>query len=211
MTTPEREDERRRHRLLLLLGSAVLVLLLGVLLGYVVLGQDPAEGTGGPRAAGVPQPVLVQPSSRPGSRPSEPPVVVEGTGQAASQRSSSTGTAQTGTGATLVATSRVVGQVAPGRPATLDLTLTNPGARAVQVMTVSARITSVAGRAPSAGPACSTSWYDVGSFTGPTTVPSLGSATVRLAITFDDSPTVNQDSCKGARYTYAYRVEARQV
>jgi hypothetical protein len=190
MTSPEHEDDRRRRGLLVLLVIAVLLVLLGILSWYPGFGSGKAAGTTRPTAARTPGPVVV--------RPSPEAVAVEGTG-------TSTGTARTGLGTPLVATSQVVGEVAPGAPATLVLTLTNPAPRPVRVMAVSARITSVAASA------CSTSWYDVGSFAGPTTLPGHGVATVRLRVTFLDSPTVNQDGCKGASYTYGYRVEAIQA
>jgi hypothetical protein len=192
MTSPEREDDRDRRGLLVLLVLAVLLVLLGILFGYLGFGSSRAEDTDRATAVRTRAPAIV--------RPSPAAVAIEGTG-------TSSGTAQTGLGTPLLASSEVLGEVAPGAPATLVLTLTNQAPRAVQVMTVSARITSVS----TATSACSTSWYDVGSFTGPTILPGHGVATVRLPVTFFDSPTVNQDGCKGARYTYGYRVEAIQA
>ncbi len=216
MATEEREDDRRRRGLLLLLLAAVLLLLLlGLLLGYFAFGRDVAGGTGRPQAAGTPRPAAVQPSAAAGIRPSQAPVIVDGTGQAVAQPDGTTGsTSATGNGTALtspgplVTSSRVIGTVGPSNPATLLLVLSNPGQSAVRVTALSAQVTAVAGSPTPGAPDCSKDWYHVAPFSGSRTIAPGGQATIELAITFDDLPAVNQDSCKGARYTYTYRAVA---
>jgi hypothetical protein len=85
----------------------------------------------------------------------------------------------------------------------------NPSRRDLVVNGVEARVVSVA---PKDGRAsCSASWYQVEPFGG--SLELLAGATVHLvlAVRFVDLPDVNQDACKGARYTFAFDVRARQV
>lgn len=208
MSTDAREDDRRRRGVVLLLVGAVLLLLLGLLGGYVLFGGDAATG-----ANGVPTPTrpsAVLPSGDPVTRPTGPPVVVDGGGQAVAEPSADAGggSAEAADGSGLATSSRVVGDVAPGSPASLVISLGNPGSAPLVVTAVSARVTSVAG--PTPGAPCSVDWYEVEPFRGSRAVPAGGSTTVELAVVFVDSPTVNQDGCKGATYAYTYRVEARQ-
>jgi hypothetical protein len=211
MSTDELEDDRRRRGLfLLLLLGAVLLLLMGLLGGYVLFGRGSASGAGQVVSPGVNGPSLVRPSGDAATRTSgQPVVVVEGGGQAVAQATaeSGSGTAGSGRGSPLATSSRVVGAVAPGVPAKLLLTLTNPGATPVVIVSVTARVTSVESRAET-GPSCSVDWYRVESFRGARAVPAGGIMTIELPVQFVDVPDINQDNCKGATYAYAYRVIA---
>jgi hypothetical protein len=194
------EEDRRRRGLLVLLVGAVLLLVLGFLGGYLALRPQASGATqGSPRA-----------SARPSASPSVSPVVVDGTGQAVSQPARQgpvgRGEAVSRGGTELRVSSQVLGRVGPGTPATLVLTITNPDGSAVVLTGATARVTDV-----TSARACSPGWYDVGSFHGGRALGPHATTTITLRITFADSPTVNQDGCKGARYSYRYQVEARQA
>ena len=60
----------------------------------------------------------------------------------------------------------VQGQVAPGRSATLVVTIANPNSQDILVTSVTGSVTSVTSAGQAGKPACSTSWYQVGTFTG---------------------------------------------
>jgi hypothetical protein len=213
MTTPaQHEEDRRRRGLLVLLLAAILLLLLGFLGGYLVLGPDTSGA-----AQATPTSLHVPPGVLPVESPSGVPAVLDGTGQAVTEAAGVGTRAATGHGEAvsrmglpLVVASKVVGRVGPGTPATLVITVTNPDTSGVVLTGATARITSVTSAASTTGPACSPGWYAVGTFSGVRPLGPLASTTVELRITFDDSRSVNQDSCKSARYAYAYRVEARK-
>jgi hypothetical protein len=105
----------------------------------------------------------------------------------------------------------LTGQLGPGSPAALLVTITNPNSQSVEVTSVSGAVTSVATGSLPGRATCSASWYHVAAFTGSRTVARNSSTTVPLAVTFDDVPTTNQDNCKGALFSYSFTAQARQA
>lgn len=219
MTTPAHEDDRRRRGFLLALFGGALLLLLGLFGGWLAFGDT---GTASPRAlGGSPSPspssgvTVVLPTPQPGASPSSAPVVGTTEGQPASEdvdrSGNGNGNGSSNPGHPLSVSGEVNGSVGPGTPATLVVTITNPNNQAVVLTSVGGAVTSVTSAGQAGKPACSVSWYHVGSFAGARTIARNSSTTVSLPVTFDDLPTVNQDNCKGAQYTFSFTAQARQA
>lgn len=198
------EDEPHRGIGLAVLGGALLVAM-GLYGGWLVFGGSAARGT----AADLLGSTSTKTSS--GGEVLQVPVlstsgtVVQGQAAPATQGN---GGAQ---GHTLTVTAVMAGQVGPGSPASLLVTITNPNSQAVEVTSVSGTVTSVTTGTLSGQVACSASWYHVTPFTGSRTVARNGSTVVALPVTFDNSPATNQDNCKGATFTYSFTAQARQA
>jgi len=213
MTHPAYDEQDRRRRGLLVALGAVVMLLLGILSGWLAFGEQgrAVSQPRGPRP--TPSAGAVLPSGAAQSRPTAPPgpVVVTGSGEAQSRAGRTReGDGVTVAGDELVVSGRVAGSVGPGQEAELVITISNASRRPVVVTAVTGRVTAVTSGGAADKPACSASWYRVGSFAGSTAVAPEASTTVSLGLTFDDLSTVNQDNCKGARFTYTFTAMARQ-
>jgi hypothetical protein len=99
----------------------------------------------------------------------------------------------------------VLFRVGPGVPARLLVTVGNPLAEAVVLTAAQARVTSTSASS------CRTEWYRVGPFSGTRTVEPRGETTLELPVTFVNEGDVNQDACKGARYSFTVDVRGRQA
>jgi hypothetical protein len=115
--------------------------------------------------------------------------------------------------------SGAVSGLAPGKPVQLDVIVDNSANnQALQVTGVSGTVGTPTGAgAPSTGrPACSSAWatvtpYSFKSGMTPIVAPAGGRATVSLTVTFNDSPTINQDTCKGATFPIALSGTGQQA
>ena len=203
------EDRPHRGTGLAVLGGALLVAM-GLYGGWLVFG--------GPAPSGGAADLLGSASSAKSSTGSEvlqvPVLTTGGTavqGQAAPAAQGGNGNGGNPPGHAITVTAVLTGQLGPGSPASLRVTITNPNSQAVEVTSVSGAITSVVTGTLPGRMACSASWYHVEPFTGSQPVARNGSITVPLRVTFDDVPTTNQDNCKGARFTYSFTAQARQA
>jgi hypothetical protein len=213
MTSPAYEEDRHPRGFLVALLGGVLLLLLGLFGGWLAFGADQSANH---QALGVsPSPkassgvTVVLPAQQEAGQP----VTQGGGGTVVTSNSSnsSAGGSSSNPGHPLVVSGTVVGSVAPGSPAHLVVTISNPNNQAVLLTSVSGAITSVASAGLAHKPVCSASWYHVASFSGSRTIAKSSSTSVELQVTFDDLPTVNQDNCKGAQYTYSFTAQARQA
>ena len=203
-------DTRPRGGFGVALLGGVLLLLLGVYGGWLLFGPPVSQAE---QVDSLPRAVVVQVPVQSGttlgggavrggeSSPQVAPTAPNGSGNGGGS----------GNGHTIAVTGVVSGSLGPGSPATLLVTITNPNNQDVVVTSVTASVTSVAPGALAGKPACSLSWYHVGSFSGSRTVAKNSSATIGLPLTFTDVPSTNQDNCKGASYTYSFTAQARQA
>jgi hypothetical protein len=185
------EDSRRRSVLWLVLGAGLVAAL--ALPSWVVMGG--ADGAAGSKP--VPSPT---PSTDPSASLAAP--------QAAGGNGQGNGGNQ---GHPITLSGVVQGQVAPGGTAPLVVTIANQNNQDILVTSVTGSVTSVTSAGQTGKPACSTSWYRVGSFAGSLRVHKNASGTVMLPVSFLNAPAVNQDNCKGARYTFSFTAQATQA
>jgi hypothetical protein len=216
MTTPAFEEDRHRRGFLLALLGGVFLLLLGVFGGWFAFGSDRGVSPQALSVSASPEATsdvtVVLPAQQAAGRPSSSPVTQGGGGAVTTEsNSSSAGGGSSNAGHPLVVSGTVVGTVGPGSPARLGVTIDNPNNQGVILTSVSGTISAVSSAGISGKPVCSVSWYHVGSFVGPRTIPKNSSTSVDLPVTFDDLPSVNQDNCKGAQYTYTFTAQARQA
>lgn len=230
MTRPElyEEEEERRRRVVFwfFLGTVLVVLLFTS--GWLAMGGARPESD-----------ASAKPSSTSASSPAPTGNVVVGGPQAGQQSTTTGGTltapqaaggngqgnngngngnggsnGSTGggnAGHAITVSGVVQGQVAPGRSATLVVTISNPNNQDILVTSVTGSVTSVTTGHQAGKPACSTSWYQVGSFSGSLRIAKNANGVISLPVTFLNSPNVNQDNCKGAQYTFSFTAEARQA
>lgn len=200
-STEERDRRRRRPLFVLLLVSLLLGAGLGLLLDELL--ERGGQGTSPTAAAPVRSPA-----------PTDVQVVTplpQQANQAADVVRASRGTtagrlaARTATLPDLLLQGTVDGEVGPGTPATLLVTVRNPSARGLRVTGLDGRVVSVQ---QAAAGGCSAGWYHVGSFAGDLLLGAGARATVRLPVTFDDLPDVDQNGCRGAQYAFSYTVRA---
>ncbi|MBK5306269.1 MAG: hypothetical protein JJD92_06225 [Frankiaceae bacterium] len=112
---------------------------------------------------------------------------------------------------TIVVTGAVSGAPAPGHTAVLNVSVDNSKNQAIYVRTVNAAVTAVTSAGNNLKPTCLKTWYQISSFSGSQYVAAGATALVPLTITFLDNPTVNQDNCKGATYSFSYTATADQA
>lgn len=129
-------------------------------------------------------------------------------GNASSKGGGNSGSSQ---GHSLDVTGTVVGPVAPGRTASLAVTLTNPNSQAILVSTVSGTITAVTSGSLPGRPTCDKNWYSLGTYTGSLRLESGARTTVQLPLVLANLSDVNQDNCKGATFTYTFSAAAQQA
>jgi hypothetical protein len=207
MTRPVRyeEEEERRRRLAswVLFGTVlVVVLFLG---NWLATGANrPDAATQGPAASPTPTTSIGVGIGRPqaGSSPTS--------GTAVSDSSANNGNGGN-PGHPLTVTGVVQGMLAPNAPATLVVTIGNPNSQDILVTSVSGSVTSVTSAGDTGKPACSTTWFHVGSFSGSLLITKNHSGTVSLPVTLDNFATVNQDNCKRSTYTFSFTAQARQA
>jgi hypothetical protein len=193
----EERDRRRRLPFVLLLVGVLVGALVALGLDELLEAAPTRVTTAAPRPAatsGAPQVQVVVPEPQ------------QGRAEAAAVRGTSVAGGEGVTAAPVLhVTGAVAGDVAPGVPATLVVTVENPSRTDARVTGVSADVVGVQRSGPGA---CSSSWYGIASYTGDLVVPSGASRDVRLRVTLADLPDVNQDGCKGARYTFRFAVAA---
>ena len=91
------------------------------------------------------------------------------------------------------------------------VSLRNRERRDVVVTSVRASVLSVTTAGAAGGPRCRPEWYRIAGFTGRRAVARGATERVELRVTFLDDPTVDQDDCKGARYSYSISASARSA
>lgn len=111
----------------------------------------------------------------------------------------------------LTLTGTVSGQLAPGLPRVLVVTVDNAKNQAVYLKSVTAIIQSVAAGPNPSKPACNKAWFTVGSFSGSQFIGQGLKGQVQLPLTLVNLPNTNQDNCKGAAYSVAFTAIADQA
>jgi len=139
-----------------------------------------------------------------------PPPALGGGGVTGTAEKGGNGQGADNPGHPITVTGSVVGTLRPGQPAAVDVTVRNDNRQPIVVTSVTAVVTSVA-PGPLAGPACTSGWYTVGTFTGTQTIARRASGVVSLPIALVDLPAVNQDSCQGATLQLRFTAQARQA
>jgi hypothetical protein len=238
MATPAAEQERdRRRRRALWLWFVVAALLVGGLGSWGVveltrpssdqasrLNPDGPEGQPTPSASPAPGVALGTPAPVVGSG-SYPGTGAPGSGGMGSGHSGTGSPAVVGQvgnplpvlglplppGHAIKVSGAVTGEVGPGRPATLVVTIRNPNNQDILVTSVTGKVTTVATGSDATKQACQVSWYSIGSFAGSQRIARNSTAAVSLPVTLADLPGTNQDNCKGASYTFTFQAQARQA
>jgi len=112
-----------------------------------------------------------------------------------------------------ITSSNVTG-IAPGKPMTFPVLVSNPSTQDVKLLTLTTMVTLQT--APKGAPPCDVSKLTVAPYNSGDpgarqyVVPSRGSTTVPLTITLADTST-NQDGCKSRKFTLTYSGTAEQV
>lgn len=194
MTAPsstQQQDDRRRRPVLLWLGAVTALLLLAVGGAALVIDGDAVPESGGSarRSGGLP-PVIV----------GEPAPVTD---DALNGAGAGAGVGATALGLRVEGTVR--GELGPGSPAVLVVTVSNPLAADVLLTSATGRVTAT----DRSG--CSAGWYRVGAFAGDREVSAGDRTSLELPVTFLSDPGVNQDACKGATYRFSVDVRGRQA
>jgi hypothetical protein len=135
------------------------------------------------------------------------------TGGTTNGNGNGTGNGTTGSnpGHPITVTGAVVGKINLGSPATLNVTIANPNNQDILVTSVTGAITSVTSAGLTGRPACSSTWYSVGSFTGSKTITKNSSGQVTIPLTLTNLPSTNQDNCKGSTVHFSFTAQARQA
>jgi hypothetical protein len=139
-----------------------------------------------------------------------PDATTLGGGSASAQGNNGNGNPNS-VGHTISLSGSVVGRVAPGSPATLTVTISNPNNQDIVVTSLTGTITSVTTLGLPGRPACSTSWYSVGTFTGSKAIAKNKSGTISVPLSLADLPSTNQDNCKGSTVQFAFTAQAQQA
>jgi hypothetical protein len=202
MSAQVEQQDTHRRRGLVWLGFALLVLGAGV--GVVLqwqVAEAGAASTGSVSAAAA---------KKPAPAPTTPG---NGQGNNGNGGGNGGGGSSTPAGKTLNVSGTVVGQVAPGVPATLNVTVQNPNSSDVDLTALTAAMTSVETQQPGTDerPACNKDWFVIGQLTATQRIARDGQLVVSLPITLLKSATVNQDNCKGVTYTFGFTATANQV
>lgn len=114
-------------------------------------------------------------------------------------------------GKALTVTGTAAGVLAPGRDDRVTVTISNPNSSDILVTRVTGVVTGVSGAAgPGTLPACNAAWYLLRDFTGSQRVLANKSGTVQMVVHFDNQ-AINQDRCKGAKYTFNFNATANQA
>jgi len=111
----------------------------------------------------------------------------------------------------LVVLSQGATPIAPGRPGTVTVSVTNPNSQAVSLTSLSGTVTGVTPGGQGRLPSCSKTWIVLGSWSGTKLVGANGSTTVQMPVSFNNLATVNQDNCKGATYQFSFVVNGQQA
>jgi hypothetical protein len=114
-------------------------------------------------------------------------------------------------GKSLVVSGAATSVLAPGVPATLTVTVTNPNKQAVNVVSASATIDSVDTKGLTGLPTCDPNWITVAPFSGSEPLAAGATITIPLTVTFSNLSDVNQDNCKGVSYAFTATATARQA
>lgn len=101
--------------------------------------------------------------------------------------------------------------VAPGSPGWVTVSVNNPNNQAVVLTGVTGTVTSVAtGTRPGLLP-CNKSWISIQPWTSRQTLAANGTTTVKLATTFNNLSTTNQDNCKGVAFNFSFTATGDQA
>jgi hypothetical protein len=114
-------------------------------------------------------------------------------------------------GHTITLSGSVAGRVAPGSPATLTVTISNPNNPDIVVTSLTGTITSVTSLGLAGRPVCSPSWYSVGTFTGSKPIAKNKSGVIAVPLSLADLPSTNQDNCKGSTVRFSFTAQAQQA
>ena len=145
-----------------------------------------------------------------GSTSTKSPDPTLGGGSASAQANNGNGNPNN-VGHTISLSGSVVGRVAPGSPATLTVTISNPNNQDIVVTSLTGTITSVTSLGLVGRPVCSPSWYSVGTFSGSKAIAKNKSATISVPLSLSDLPSTNQDNCKGSTVQFSFTAQAQQA
>ncbi len=109
----------------------------------------------------------------------------------------------------ITVTGAVTGTIAPGRPATLTVTIINPNNQDLVITSVTGAITLVTTAGIVGRPPCNAAWYHVGTSTAATPIKKNKSAVVSVPISLDNRFDTNQDNCKGATVRFSFAAQAQ--
>jgi hypothetical protein len=151
---------------------------------------------------------IVQPATTPTSNVAQPSSPTLGGGNVSSNGNNGNGS---NAGHPITLTGSVVGKIWPGSPATLNVTISNPNNQDIVVTSVTGAITSVTSAGLDGRPVCSSSWYNVGSFTGSKTIAKNANGQVSVPLTLTNLPSTNQDNCKGSTVHFTFTAQAQQA
>jgi len=128
-----------------------------------------------------------------------------GTVSTAAQGGQGRGAGSSNPAKSLVVTGTATNDLAPGRDATLTVTVSNPNNQDVVLTSVSAAVTGVQ---PTT---CRREWITIPAAGQGVVVRRGGTATVELRVVLDNLTAVNQDACQGATYDFRYTADGRQA
>ena len=111
----------------------------------------------------------------------------------------------------LVVLSQGATPIAPGRPGTVTVLVTNPNNQVVSLTSLTGTVTGVSTGTRVGLPNCNKAWIVLGSWSGTKLVGANGSTTVQMPVSFTDVASVNQDNCKGATYQFSFVVNGQQA
>lgn len=112
-------------------------------------------------------------------------------------------------GKALTVVASATGTLAPGRTATLNVTVTNPNNQPVTVVAASATLDSVG--TGNLVPRCDKNWLTVSSFSGSTLLAAGATTTIPLTVSFANLGNVNQDDCKNVVYSFTATATANSA
>jgi hypothetical protein len=153
---------------------------------------------------------IVQLATTPTSNAAQPSSPALGGGNVSSNGNNGNG-GNGNPGHAITLTGAVVGKISLGTPATLTVTISNPNNQDIVVTSVTGAITSVTSAGLVGRPACSTSWYSVGTFTGAKNVAKNASGQVSVPLSLTNLPSTNQDNCKGSTVQFSFTAQAQQA
>lgn len=105
----------------------------------------------------------------------------------------------------------LVRPVAPGVDGTLTVRVENPNNQAVRLTGITGDVSQVT-QGTSGPTACDKDWFVISPLTGtPVLIEKKSHEDFELDVTFTNLPSINQDRCKGAQYSFTFSATAVQA
>jgi hypothetical protein len=101
--------------------------------------------------------------------------------------------------------------VGPGTPGSMTVKVANPNNQPVILTAVSTQVTSIGSSRDEQLPRCDKTWISVAPWSGSRTIKAKGDATLTVATSFSNLPTVNQSSCKDVTFGFDFTASGRQA